>query len=133
MKTIEVAIAIVFRDGKILITRRKADTPLGGYWEFPGGKCEVNESPEVCALRELREEVCIVARITQSLEIIEHHYPHARVRIHPFICQHEEGEAQLVDVVDARWIEPGSLLTYQFPEANAALNQSIVDRFSIKA
>ena len=59
MPTLDVAAALVFRDGKLLITQRYADAHLGGLWEFPGGKREPNESFEVCLARELREELDI--------------------------------------------------------------------------
>src|SRR5438094_906042 len=63
MKRIEVAIAVVVRDGRVLICRRRDDDPvLGGYWEFPGGKLEPGETIEQCLVRELEEEVSIAVR-----------------------------------------------------------------------
>ena len=59
MPVIDVAAALVFRDGKLLITQRHADAHLGGLWEFPGGKREPNETFEACLARELREELGI--------------------------------------------------------------------------
>src|ERR1043166_9155825 len=40
--TVDVAAALVFRDGKLLVTKRHDDVHLGGFWEFPGGKREPN-------------------------------------------------------------------------------------------
>ena len=42
--SIEVSAALIFRNGKLLITQRPAETHLGGLWEFPGGKREANET-----------------------------------------------------------------------------------------
>ena len=56
---IEVGAAIIFRDGKLLITQRHADSHLGGLWEFPGGKREEGETFEQCLVRELQEELCV--------------------------------------------------------------------------
>ena len=52
-QAIDVAAALVFRDGRLLITQRHADAHLGGLWEFPGGKREPNETFEECLAREL--------------------------------------------------------------------------------
>ena len=54
---IDVAAGLIFRDGKLLITKRYDDAHLGGLWEFPGGKLEPKETFEQCLVRELREEL----------------------------------------------------------------------------
>src|SRR5690242_13315334 len=92
-KAVEVAVALVFSEDRqqLLICKRKADTVLGGYWEFPGGKCDPGESPAACACREVLEETGIEARSVKPLAIIEHDYPHARVRLHPFVCEWVRG------------------------------------------
>jgi A/G-specific adenine glycosylase len=126
MKHVEVAIAIVLRGSRLLITRRKADGPLGGLWEFPGGKCEPGETPEQCLARELREELAITARPVMSFPPITHCYAHAEVCLHPYLCLHESGEPQLIGCQDARWIEPAQLRDFPFPEANARLIDQII-------
>ena len=127
-KQVEVAIAIVFDGGgpesgekKLLICRRKANVVLGGFWEFPGGKCEPGEAAEVCACREVREETGLDVRIVRPLPTIEHEYPHAHVRLHPFLCQRTGGTLQPLEVAEALWIEPSAVGQYAFPEANAGL------------
>ena len=82
MKRIDVVIAVVVRDGKVLVCQRRDDDTFGGYWEFPGGKLEPHESHEQCLARELREELAIRIRPLDPLEPIEHDYPHARIRLH---------------------------------------------------
>jgi 8-oxo-dGTP diphosphatase len=126
-KLVEVAIAIVFNrsSGELLICRRKADVVLGGYWEFPGGKCDPGESPSQCACREVEEETGLTVRVLQALPVIEHEYPHARVRLNPFICEHIAGEVELRDIADARWIPPERVHDYRFPEANGSLLEQV--------
>jgi mutator protein MutT len=58
-KQIEVSAALVFYNGKLLITQRPTDAHLGGLWEFPGGKREAGETFEQCLIREIREELAI--------------------------------------------------------------------------
>ena len=80
-KQVDVAIAIVFDPPRrqVLICQRKSDTVLAGYWELPGGKCDPGETPDVCAVREVREEVGIAVRAIRGLEVIEHEYAYAHV------------------------------------------------------
>ena len=123
---IDAAIAIVIRGSQLLICQRKSDDTFGGLWEFPGGKCEDGETLEQCLARELREELNISARLKMPLPPIEHNYPHVQLRLHPFICEHEQGEPQLLECQQARWIEPQDLIDYEFPPANEALIARII-------
>ncbi len=126
MEPTEAAIAVVIRGGKILVCQRKDDDILGGYWEFPGGKREAGESLEECLMRELLEELAIRVRPIRRLTSIEHRYPDVHVRLHPFLCEHLEGEPQLIECQAARWIEPAELCNYQFPPANEPLLAEIL-------
>ena len=60
MKTVLVsAVALIDRDGRVLIAQRPEGKPMAGLWEFPGGKVEIGETPEVALIRELQEELGI--------------------------------------------------------------------------
>jgi len=56
-KIIKVTAAIFVNDGMLLIAKRKSTARLPNLWEFPGGKIELNETPEACLKRELKEEI----------------------------------------------------------------------------
>jgi 8-oxo-dGTP diphosphatase len=44
---LRVGFVLLWRDGKIYVTRRRTDARhFAGVWEFPGGKCEEDETPE---------------------------------------------------------------------------------------
>jgi len=54
---VNVALAIIEKDGKFLVGRRHPGKHMGGKWEFPGGKVKERESPEECIKREVAEEL----------------------------------------------------------------------------
>ena len=59
-KITEVAVGVLVQpDGQFLLAQRPEGKPYAGYWEFPGGKLEAGETPETCAVREIREETGI--------------------------------------------------------------------------
>ncbi len=127
MKRVDAAIAIIVRQDKILVCQRKDDDTFGGYWEFPGGKQEDGETLEECLVREISEELAISARPINRLTTIEHDYPHVLLRLHPFICEHEEGEPQHLECQASRWIDPPTLWDYRFPPANESLIEEVVE------
>src|SRR5215472_8837919 len=92
MPPTEVAAGLVFRDGKLLITRRHDDAHLGGLWEFPGGKREANESFEECLARELREELEIEVTVGELIETITHEYADKTVCLRFYRCAWRQGE-----------------------------------------
>jgi len=128
MKRIDVAIAVVVRAGRILICQRKPSDTFGGFWEFPGGKCEGGESPEACLVRELREELDITPGATEKLAPISHDYPHVCLTLHPFLCTDFAGEPKLIECQRLQWVEPAKLRDFRFPPANAALLEQLARR-----
>ncbi len=85
-KAIEVAAALIFRGGKLLITQRHAGVHLGGLWEFPGGKREPGETFEQCLAREIREELGVEIVVGGLFEEITHRYPEKSVHLKFFKC-----------------------------------------------
>jgi mutator protein MutT len=118
---IEVAIALVWRGDRVLVTRRLPAAHLGGLWEFPGGKLRTSETPDAAAEREVLEETGVVARARGRRAPIEWRYPERTVRLHPVDCDWREGEGEAREVSDLRWVTVGELATLEFPPANAAL------------
>jgi mutator protein MutT len=126
MKHLDVAVAIVFCDFKVLITRRKAAAVLGGCWEFPGGKVEPGESLQNCVRRELLEELALVVHPVVACTPTTYQYPDRIVRLHPFLCTYEPAEPQLLGCDEYRWVTPAQLRDFEFPPANHCLIDDLV-------
>jgi mutator protein MutT len=118
---LNVVAAIIRRGGKILITQRFDKAHLGGMWEFPGGKVEAGETLKAALRREIQEELGIKIQVEDEYLRTEHDYPAKSIRLHFFNCTILEGEPQLLDVADLRWVEPAQLSDFQFPPADAEL------------
>ena len=125
VRVVDVAIGLVWKEGRVLIARRPAGVHLGGMWEFPGGKAAPGETPEACLLRELREELGIEAQIAGRREVIQFTYPERTVRLHPIDCLWLSGEPSPTGCEEPRWVSPSELANYQFPPANETLLASL--------
>ena len=120
---IEVAAGLVFRDGKLLISRRRAQDHLGGLWEFPGGKRERGETFEQCLRRELQEELGVHVAVGALLETITHDYPGKRVLLRFYRCRIAAGEPEPrpLGCAAVAWVGRAELSDYEFPAADARL------------
>jgi mutator protein MutT len=119
--TVDVAIALVWRAGCLLITRRRQDTHLGGLWEFPGGKCRPGETPEACAEREVLEEVGVACDARGVRAPIRFTYPERTVCLYPVDCDYRGGGPRPLQVAEWAWVVPAELERYEFPPANDGL------------
>lgn len=115
---LEVAIALIVRDGQVLVARRHADAHVGGCWEFPGGKRHPGESYEACLLRELREELDVEAEIAAPWTQIDYEYPEHTVTMRGFACRIVRGEPRALAAEEIRWIPVAALQAELFPPAN---------------
>ena len=119
--SVEVAAALVFRGGKLLITRRHPEAHLGGLWEFPGGKRERGETFEQCLVRELGEELGIEVDVGGLLESLTHPYPEKTVHLRFYRCRWKRHEPQPLGCAAFRWVTAAELKDYAFPAADARL------------
>lgn len=125
---LEVGAALIFNNGKFLITQRRDDDSFGGHWELPGGKKEPNETLEECVKRELKEELDIEVEIRHFFRILTYHYPQRSVRLNIFFCSHKSGEPKTIECQAYAWVVPQDLPGYKFPDADQSLIQELSKR-----
>jgi 8-oxo-dGTP diphosphatase len=116
----QVVAAILRRDGKILICRRRADQQHPLKWEFPGGKIEAGESPQEALIRELREELSIESRAGRELARYEFTYPGKKPILLIFIEVPDwQGEIENRIFETILWASPEEISGYDFLEGDA--------------
>jgi len=119
-------IGIIRRADRFLIRVRPEGTVYAGYWEFPGGKREPGETLEQATARECLEETGLQVAVGALRRVIEHAYPHGRVRLSFFDCTPVDPTAEPPAEHRCRWVKAEELRNYRFPEANEEILEELV-------
>jgi len=123
-----VALAMVVREGQVLLARRPADGLLPEVWEFPGGKVETDEDPAAAALRELREETGLEGGSTEKLAVLEHDYGHGKLQLWAYLITGATGRPVHHTGAMLRRAAPGELKAAEMPAANRFLLPALLRR-----
>jgi len=124
----KVAAAVIERDGKVLIAKRKHPGAESGRWEFPGGKLEPGETPEAALRRELKEEFGITATIGAYIGsgIIRHR--DAELKLVAYRVPEVAGDFRPVDHDAIAWVMPDELDAYDLAEADRSIARQITPK-----
>jgi 8-oxo-dGTP diphosphatase len=117
------AVALVDRDGRVLLAQRPEGKSMAGLWEFPGGKVEPGESPEAALIRELHEELGIDTwrSCLAPLTFASHAYERFHLLMPLFVCRKWQGLATGREGQALAWVEPRRLRDYPMPPADLPL------------
>ena len=124
MKTILVsAVALIDRDGRVLLAQRPEGKSMAGLWEFPGGTVEPGETPEAALIRELQEELGIDtwASCLAPLTFASHGYDDFHLLMPLFACRKWEGIPRAQEGQTLKWVRPQDLREYPMPPADIPL------------
>lgn len=129
MSTISVVVGIIKRNDKVLVAKRPKGKPYSGFWEFPGGKIEKNETSEQALQRELREELNI--QVTMAIPWFEHlhAYPQKTVNLDMWRILEFAGEPYANEEQVLRWVTFSQLLALRLLEGNYPIMDRIKDLF----
>lgn len=124
MKNLYVSsVAMIDTDGRVLLAERPKGKEMAGLWEFPGGKVEVNETPEAALVRELFEELGIETwnACLAPLTFASHSYDDFHLVMLLFACRKWNGVIKAKEGQKLKWIYPKDLSNYQMPPADVPL------------
>tara|TARA_B110000093_G_scaffold65744_1_gene71393 strand:+ start:192 stop:590 length:399 start_codon:yes stop_codon:yes gene_type:complete len=130
MKTVLVsAVALIDRDGRVLLAQRPEGKSMAGLWEFPGGKVEVGETPEAALIRELEEELEINTwkSCLAPLTFASHTYEYFHLLMPLFACRKWEGMPQPRENQTLKWVHKQELRSYDMPAADVPLIPILYD------
>lgn len=108
-RLIRVVGAAIMRDGTVLCAQRGCTKSLAGYWEFPGGKIEVHETPQQALQREIEEELRCEITVGHELCTTRYAYDFGTIELTTFLCHLTEGEPHLTEHREVRWLSPDHL------------------------
>ncbi|RDV03820.1 (deoxy)nucleoside triphosphate pyrophosphohydrolase [Undibacter mobilis] len=117
------ACALIDADGRVLIAQRPPGKPMAGLWEFPGGKVESGERPEVTLIRELKEELDISVKedCLAPLTFASHAYPDFHLLMPLYVCRRWEGTVTALEGQNLTWVRPNKLRDFDMPPADVPL------------
>lgn len=117
------AVALIDRDGRVLLAQRPEGKSMAGLWEFPGGKVEPGETPEAALIRELEEELGINtwSSCLAPLTFASHAYDDFHLLMPVFACRKWEGIPQSKEGQQLKWVRPIELRNYPMPPADIPL------------
>jgi 8-oxo-dGTP diphosphatase len=104
-----VVAALIRRDGRILVSRRRPDQPMPSLWEFPGGKVEPGEAPVAALAREVIEELGCEVEVGRIDDVVFHSYPNFDLVMLVYACRVIRGEPHAETVAEVTWVTPRDL------------------------
>lgn len=126
-----VTAAVIYQNGKYLITQRPAKGLLGGMWEFPGGKLEPAEELQACLKRELQEELGIDIQVDQLFGTYRHAYTHFRITLHAYHCRITDGEPYPYEASKIYWAAPEELSEFPMGKIDRQIANKLSENTSV--
>ena len=117
------ACALIDADNRVLLAQRPEGKSMAGLWEFPGGKVEEGETPEVAVIRELHEELGITVPPSCLAPFVfaSHEYEKFHLLMPLFLCRKWQGQVTPKENQQLTWVRANKLRDYPMPPADEPL------------
>ena len=124
-----VAVVLIDRDGRVLLSQRPSGKSMAGLWEFPGGKVENGEVPEEALIRELKEELGIDtwSSCLAPLSFASHSYEDFHLLMPVFVCRKWVGSPAPMEGQALKWVKRDKWEDYPMPPADIPMIAVIRD------
>jgi 8-oxo-dGTP diphosphatase len=126
MKRIEVVAAII-KKGNCIFATQRGYGDYKDWWEFPGGKMELGETPEDALVREIREELSTDISIDKFLYTVDYDYPTFHLTMHCFMCSLLSDALHLNEHEAAKWLNREGIHSVNWLPADEILLPMIVE------
>lgn len=126
-KMVQVVCAIVYKEDRIFVCRRKPGKTLAGYWEFPGGKIEKSESPTQSLERELKEELQMEVNHLEYFSSSEYDYENFRIKLIAYRAELDSWSGTLNDHDAYRWVEKSKLTDLALAPADIPIAEKLIE------
>lgn len=104
MKIMEVVASIIHDDEGRIFSTQRGYGEWKDWWEFPGGKMEQGETPEMALKREIREELSAEISVENHFCTVEYDYPLFHLIMHCYLCSLMENTIHLNEHKAAKWL-----------------------------
>jgi len=123
------ACALIDADGRVLLAQRPEGKSMAGLWEFPGGKIEPGERPELTLIRELNEELGISVKedCLAPFAFASHGYEAFHLLMPLYLCRRWEGIVAPLEGQKLAWARPKDMGNYPMPPADIPLVAQLRD------
>ena len=95
---------IAYRQGMLFVARRIPGGPIGGLWEFPGGKVESGEDDQAALKREYLEEFGIPVRVGPCLASASFFHNGKNRRLTAYRVDFDRDDFILREHTEWRWV-----------------------------
>ena len=129
-KKIEVVGAVLINEDRVFAAKRGPGKSMAGYWEFPGGKVEADETPEEALARELREELKIDVTVGEFIVTATHEAGTAVIELSTYLCTIIEGVPVLTEHEEFRWLPVSELSDVEWAPADIPTVELLRERFA---
>lgn len=127
---------IVYQNGKLFIAKRRSIGDMGGKWEFPGGKIEDDEAPELAIKREMLEEFSVNVSVGEKIGSATFIHSGKNCSVDAYVVQFEHDGIKvpfvLTEHTEYKWVNPLEIKKLDFVDSDLKLYPYVLDYYKIK-
>lgn len=122
---IRVVCGIIYKEDRILLTRRKKGKSLEGFWEFPGGKVEKEETDTTALKRELKEELGLEISELKYFSENKHDYNSFTILLVAYECKTLVDPKKLADHDKFKWVRINDIKKFYLSDADKPILEKL--------